>query len=125
MIPNAEALVDAGGMRGEEKSVVEKVEDEMEVVLLRLLRKHGLDLRSMEPAGSTGVSDASSSTVQLVEQGSQTELVGDVIPVPKRARNKVSIATESGDLLTGEVDETAPVTRNKKQYPRCWGRRWK
>ena len=61
MIPNAEALVDAGGMRGEEKSVVEKVEGEMEVVLLRLLRKHGLDLRAMEPAGSTGASGASSS----------------------------------------------------------------
>ena len=113
MIPNAEALVDAGGMRGEEKSVVEKVEDEMEVVLLRLLRKHGLDLRAMEPAGSTGVSEASSSTSKLVEQGSQTDLVGDVIPVFKRARNKVSGATGSGDLLTGEAEETAPVAATK------------
>ena len=49
----------------------------------------------------------------MVEQECQTELVGDVIPVPKRARNKVSIATESGDLLTGEAEETAPVAATK------------
>ena len=46
VVPNAEALVDAGGMRGEEKPVVEGLEDQMEVALLRLLSKHGLCLRS-------------------------------------------------------------------------------
>ena len=113
VVPNAEALVDAGGMRGEEKPVVEGLEDQMEVVLLRLLSKHGLCLRAAEPAESTGASKTSSSTSKMVEQECQTELVGDVIPVPKRARNKVSFATESGDLLTGEAEETAPVAATK------------
>ena len=97
VVPNAEALVDAGGKRGEEKPVVEGLEDQMEVVLLRLLSKHGLCVRAAEPAESTGASKTSSSTSKMVEQECQTELVGDVIPVPKRARNKVSFATESGD----------------------------
>ena len=113
VVPNAEALVDAGGKRGEEKPVVEGLEDQMEVALLRLLSKHGLCLRAAEPAESTGASKTSSSTSKMVERECQTELVGDVIPVPKRARNKVSFATESGDLSTGEAEETAPVAATK------------
>ena len=113
VVPNEEALVDVGGMRGEEKPVVEGLEDQMEAVLLRLLSKHGHLLRAAESAESTGAPTASSSTSKMVEQGCQTELVGDVIPVSKRARNKVSFAGESGDLLTGEVEETAPVAATK------------
>ena len=52
VVPNVEALVDVGGMRGEEKPVVEGLEDQMEVVLLRLLSKHGHLLRAAESAGS-------------------------------------------------------------------------
>ena len=113
VVPNVEALVDAGGMRGGEKPVVEGLEDQMEAVLLRLLSKHGLCLRAAGPAESTGAPTTSSSTSKMVEQGCQTELVGDVIPVSKRARNKVSFAAESGDLLTGEAEETAPVAATK------------
>ena len=113
VVPNEEALVDVGGMRGEEKPVVEGLEDQMEAVLLRLLSKHGHLLRAAESAESTGAPTTSSSTSKMVEQGCQTELVGDVIPVSKRARNKVSFAAESGDLLTGEVEETAPVAATK------------
>ena len=113
VVPNVEALVDVGGMRGEEKPVVEGLEDQMEVVLLRLLSKHGHLLRAAESAESTGAPTTSSSTSKMVEQGCQTELVGDVIPVSKRARNKVSFAAESGDLLTGEAEETAPVAATK------------
>ena len=113
VVPNVEALVDAGGMRGREKPVVEGLEDQMEAVLLRLLSKHGLCLRAAGPTESTGAPTTSSSTSKMVEQGCQTELVGDVIPVSKRARNKVSFAAESGDLLTGEAEETAPVAATK------------
>ena len=113
VVPNVEALVDVGGMRGGEKPVVEGLEDQMEAVLLRLLSKHGLCLRAAGPAESTGAPTTSSSTSKMVEQGCQTELVGDVIPVSKRARNKVSFAAESGDLLTGEAEETAPVAATK------------
>ena len=113
VVPNVEALVDAGGMRGGEKPVVEGLEDQMEAVLLRLLSKHGLCLRAAGPAESTGAPTTSSSTSKMVEQGCQTELVGDVIPVSKRARNKVSFAAASGDLLTGEAEETAPVAATK------------
>ena len=113
VVPNVEALVDVGGMRGEEKPVVEGLEDQMEAVLLRLLSKHGHLLRAAESAESTGAPTTSSSTSKMVEQGCQTELVGDVIPVSKRARNKVSFAAESGDLLTGEAEETAPVAATK------------
>ena len=113
VVPNVEALVGVGGMRGEEKPVVEGLEDQMEVVLLRLLSKHGHLLRAAESAESTGAPTTSSSTSKMVEQGCQTELVGDVIPVSKRARNKVSFAAESGDLLTGEAEETAPVAATK------------
>ena len=113
VVPNVEALVDVGGMRGEEKPVVEGLEDQMEVVLLRLLSKHGHLLRAAESAESTGAPTTSSSTSKMVEQGCQTELVGDVIPVSKRARNKVSFAAESGDLLTGEAEETVPVAATK------------
>ena len=113
VVPNVEALVDAGGMRGGEKPVVEGLEDQMEAVLLRLLSKHGLCLRAAGPAESTGAPTTSSSTSKMVEQGCQTELVGDVIPVSKRARNKVSFAAESGDLLTGEAEETPPVAATK------------
>ena len=113
VVPNVEALVDAGGVRGEEKPVVEGLEEQMEVVLLRLLSKHGLCLRAAGPTESTGAPKTSSSTSKMVEQECQTELVGDVIPVSKRARNKVSFATESGDLLTGEAEETAPVAATK------------
>ena len=42
VIPNVEALVDAGGTRGEEKPVVEGLEDDMEAALLRLLSKQDL-----------------------------------------------------------------------------------
>ena len=45
VVPNVEALVDDGGMRGEEKPVVERLEDEVGAALLRLLGGHGLDLR--------------------------------------------------------------------------------
>ena len=96
-----------------EKPVVEGLEDQMEVVLLRLLSKHGLGLRAAEPAGSTGAPKASSSTSKMVEQGCQTDLAGDFTPVFKRARNKVSGADASGDLLTGEAEETAPVAATK------------
>ena len=113
VVPNVEALVDVGGMRGEEKPVVEGLEDQMEAVLLRLLSKRGHLLRAAESAESTGAPTTSSSTSKMVEQGCQTELVGDVIPVSKRARNKVSFAAESGDLLTGEAEETAPVAATK------------
>ena len=109
MTPNVEAPTDAGGKRGEEKPALEGLEGHLETAFLGLLKTYGLSPPTTEAAGSTEVPTASSSSRRMVEQECQTDVVG-IIPVARRAQNKMSGAAEGNDLLkTGDAEETAPV----------------